>query len=110
MPKASDEDELIVRVYFGSWSPICERIVPKIMAVEEAWRFVRFEYYGLPKPLSDDELARSQGITGLQTVLVLRGGEEVARLTGRQLDSPEEAFSRGLRRSLIPPTDLTPVP
>jgi thiol-disulfide isomerase/thioredoxin len=78
MPKASDEDELIVRVYFGSWSPICERIVPKIMAVEEAWRFVRFEYYGLPKPLSDDELARSQGITGLQTVLVLRGGEEVA--------------------------------
>ena len=92
--KAGDQDELIVRVYFGTWSPICERIVPKLMALEEAWRTVRFEYYGLPKPLIDDEVARAQRITGVPTVLVLRDGEEVARLAGRQLDSPEEALSR----------------
>ena len=96
LEKAAAED-LIVRVYFGSWSKICERIVPKIMAVEEAWGHVRFEYYGLPEPLTDDPHAVEARITGVPTVVVLRDGEELERLTGRQLDQPEESIARALR-------------
>lgn len=95
LEKAAAED-VIVRVYFGSWSPICERIVPKIMAVEEAWRHVRFEYYGLPEPLTDDPHAVDLRITGVPTVVILRGGEESERLTGRQLDQPEAALGTAL--------------
>jgi thiol-disulfide isomerase/thioredoxin len=89
-------EQLLVRVYFGSWSPICQRIVPKIMAVEKVWRSVRFEYYGLPEILIEDQLAKDQGITGVPTVVVLRGGEEVARLTGRQLDQPADVLENAL--------------
>ena len=93
--KAAAED-LMVRVYFGSWSPICERIVPKLMAVEQSWGNVRFEYYGLPQPLIDDPHAVDMGITGVPTVVVFRGGEELERLMGRQLDEPSAALTRVL--------------
>ncbi|MEM1178177.1 MAG: thioredoxin family protein [Acidobacteriota bacterium] len=94
----SAADDLMIRVYFGSWSPVCDRIVPKIMAVEEAWGHIRFEYYGLPKHVPDDPHAVDAGITGVPTVVVLRGGEEVERLTGRQLDRPEVALGGALGR------------
>ena len=87
-------EDLVVRVYFGSWSPICERIVPKIIALEKAWSEVRFEYYGVPKVIPDDEQARQDQITGVPTVMVLSGGEEVDRLSGRLLDEPEESIAR----------------
>ena len=93
-------DDVTVRVYFGSWSPICERIVPKIMAVEESWQHVRFEYYGLPKPLTDDPHARELRLSGVPTVVILRDGEEVERLGGRQLDAPEEAIGQALDGAL----------
>ncbi|MEO1086958.1 MAG: hypothetical protein AAFY88_22205, partial [Acidobacteriota bacterium] len=68
----------------------------KIMAVEETWRHVRFEYYGLPKSVHEDPHAVDQRITGVPTVVVLRDGEEVERLTGRQLDQPEQAIGGAL--------------
>lgn len=92
----SSADDVTVRVYFGSWSPICDRIVPKIMAVEESWGHVRFEYYGLPERVTEDPHAVDQRITGVPTVVVLRDGEEVDRLTGRQLDQPEQAIGGAL--------------
>lgn len=96
--KSNQGNDLTVRVYFGSWSPICARIVPKILAVEDAWegRGVRFEYYGLPKPITDDPHAVEKRITGVPTVVVLDGDEELDRLTGRQLDDPAAALARSL--------------
>lgn len=94
--RKSDAEDLMVRVYFGSWSPICERIVPKIMALEEAWGSVRFEYYGLPQPLVDDPHAQEMGITGVPTVVVFRGDEEVERISGRILDEPADAIAAAL--------------
>lgn len=90
--------ELVLRTYLVSTSAACERIVPKIMAVEEAWRGagVRFEYYGLPPRLVDDENARSNGISTVPTVAVMVDGEVRELLTGRQLDQPDEALERAL--------------
>ena len=96
MPLKSHRDDLMVRVFFGSWSPICARIIPKIIAVEKEWQSVRFEYYGVPKVITDDELAKEQQITGVPTVVILRDGEEVNRYTGRQLDDPVDVLERAL--------------
>ena len=94
--KAGASAETTVWVYFGSWSSACRRIVPKIEAVEEAWRGhnVRFEYYGLPQPLTGDSRAVAQEIHGVPTVVVTRGGEEIGRITGRPLDDPATALSQ----------------
>lgn len=96
VPFKSLPEDLVVRVYFGSWSPICERIVPKIIAVEKAWPGVRFEYYGVPKVIPDDEQARRDRITGVPTVLVVSGDTEIERLAGRLLDDPAESIGQAL--------------
>ncbi len=85
-----------IRVYFGSWSEICKLLVPKMQQVEEDWRThgVRFEYYGLPRPIIDDPHAVEMGIVGVPTAVVFVGDEEIGRLTGRALDTPEESLHR----------------
>ena len=87
-------DSIRIRVYFGSWSEICSYLVPKIMQVEEQWgpHGVRFEYYGLPQPLTDDQVAVKDGILGVPTAILYVEEEEVGRLSGRPLDTPEESF------------------
>ncbi len=87
-------DSIRIRVYFGSWNEICNYLVPKIMQVEEQWgpQGVRFEYYGLPQPLTDDQVAVKDGILGVPTAVIYVDDVEVGRLSGRPLDTPEESF------------------
>ncbi|MCP4658594.1 MAG: thioredoxin family protein [bacterium] len=94
LPQAGEN--LKVRVYFGSWSPLCERLVPGIIAVEEKRKNpqVRFEYYGLPRRIIDDPVAREDGIYAVPTAVVYRDDEEIGRLTGLQLRSPAEGLAR----------------
>lgn len=87
--------EVRVRVYFASWSPICERLVPKVLRLEQELKGrVRFEYYGLPKPLSDDPVVARESVLSVPTVVVYVDDEEIGRLSGRALDEPVAAFSR----------------
>ena len=95
-PPPRPPENVTVRVYFGPESAICERIVPKIMAVEKAWKQVRFEYYGLPEILTDDEQARAHRVSGVPTILILQDGREIDRLTGRVLDDPAGALRGAL--------------
>ncbi len=87
-----------IRVYFGSWSEICEMLVPKVKQVEDDWKShgVGFEYYGLPKPIIDDQHAVDIGIFGVPTAVVFVDGEEVGRAVGLQLKEPEESLYRVL--------------
>ncbi len=89
-----DGERVRVRVYFGSWSEICGELVPKIMRVEEAWHSagVRFEYYGVPQPITDDPVAVAEGILGVPTAIAYVDGEEIGRLSGRPLDTPETSL------------------
>lgn len=97
MPEAHGE-RIRVRVFFGSWSPICQRIVPKIAQLEQRWASsgVRFEFYGLPRPISDDPVAVEAKVRGVPTAVVLVDDREIARLTGRDLDTPEVSLARVL--------------
>lgn len=86
-------EELLVRVYFGSWSPACDRIVPKVMRLEQDLKGrVRFEYLGLAPGFTEDPEVREAGVYSLPTAVVLRQGEEVGRAHGRALDTPSEAL------------------
>jgi len=87
-------EETVVTVYFGSWSEYSERVVPKLMRVEDelAPLGVRFEYYGLPDPPSTDAVVQELGLNSYPTVVVRVDGEEIGRVSGLPLDHPEEAL------------------
>lgn len=88
------DKDVTVRVYFGSWCPVCSRLVPNVIAIERALEGSRigFEYYGLPQPMSDDPVAEEMEIHGVPTAVVFVGGKEVGRLSGRELSSPETSL------------------
>lgn len=87
-----------IKVFFGSWCPVCGRYVPRVMKVQEELGGAgpEIEYYGLPQPMSSDPITEEMEIRGVPTVIVYRGGEEVARLSGADLTSPAESFAQAL--------------
>ncbi len=85
-----------VRVYFGTWCPVCGRLVPRIIRLAEDLEGsrVQFEYYGLPQPMSDDPITKREDIHGVPTAVVYVGDKEVGRLSGGDLNSPEKSITR----------------
>ncbi len=92
------EDAVRVRVYFGTWCPVCGRLVPRILrlADEVKGSRVHFEYYGLPQPMTDDPIARREDLHGVPTAIVYLGDKEIGRLGGADLNSPEKAITRAI--------------
>lgn len=104
-PKAGDIAKLNqygkttrIKIYFGSWCPVCGRFVPRIMKVQEQLTNdnIQIEYYGLPSPMSDDPIAEEQDIRGVPTAVIYLDGLEVGRLNGGELTSPETSFANML--------------
>ncbi len=89
-------DALRVRVYFGTWCPVCGRLVPRVikLADELEGSKVRFEYYGLPQPMSDDPITKADKLHGVPTAIVYLGDKEVGRLSGGDLNAPEKSIAR----------------
>ena len=85
-----------VRVYFGTWCPVCGRMVPKILklASELQGSKIQFEYYGLPQPMSDDPIAAKENLNGVPTAIVYIDGKEFGRADGHTLGQPESAFQK----------------
>lgn len=98
---ALKKKDVKVRVYFGNWCPVCSRLVPKVMKVQEGVdnANVTFEYYGLPRQPSDDPVAVENEINGVPTAVVTVGGVEKGRLNGRDLYKPEAALGKLLAGS-----------
>ena len=104
-PKASDVAKLNqfgkntrVRIYFGSWCPVCGRLVPRVMKLHEQLTNdkLEIEYYGLPSPMTDDPIAEEQKIRGVPTAVFYVDGVEVGRYSGGELTSPETSFANML--------------
>jgi thiol-disulfide isomerase/thioredoxin len=94
-------DEVRVRVYFGTWCPVCGRLVPRIIKVAESLRGskVGFEYRGLPQPMTDDPETERFDIHGVPTAIVYLGDKEIGRLSVGDLNAPEEAISKLVNRA-----------
>ncbi len=85
-----------VRVYFGTWCSVCSRLVPRILRLggELEGSKVSFEYYGLPQPMSDDPVAKSEDLHGVPTAIVYLDDKEIGRLSGGDLNAPEKSITR----------------
>lgn len=89
-----EQDAVRVRIYFGTWCPFCAEMVPRVLKIAEELEGsnIRFEYYGLPRHISEDAQARAHNIRGVPTGIVYSGGREVGRISGNSWRSPEEAL------------------
>lgn len=84
-----------IRIYFGSWCPVCGRFVPRVMKVQEMIQNdkIAIEYYGLPSPMSDDPITEDEGIHGVPTAVVYVDGTEVGRFSGGEMANPDASFA-----------------
>jgi thiol-disulfide isomerase/thioredoxin len=87
-----------VRVFFGSWCPVCKQRVPSMLEVEEALAGsgIEFQYQGLPQPPAawkDPEAVRAK-VSGVPTAIVSVGGRAVGRLIGQDWNAPEVELAR----------------
>ena len=91
--------EATVRVYFGSWCPACQRLVPKVLRIDRdiEGSKINFEYYGLPSPLTDDPEAARMKIRGVPTGVIFVDGKEVGRLQQDDWTTPEVSIARILK-------------
>ncbi len=97
---ASDDRDVHVRVYFGSWCPFCKRYLPRLVRVanDNTNSKVKIDFYGLPTGISSDSVARQMNIKSVPTGVVFVDGKEVGRLSQNDWETPERAISQLLRR------------
>ncbi|MEZ5333322.1 MAG: thioredoxin family protein [Thermoanaerobaculia bacterium] len=94
----AEDRPVTVRVFFGSWCPHCQMVMPRILKVAEALRGskIALEFYGLPRGIGDDPEAKRWDIDGVPTGVVLIGDREVARISGGEWKIPELAIKNVL--------------
>lgn len=87
-----------VRVFFGSWCPYCQQVIPRILKVAQqlAGSGISLEFYGLPRDIASDPEAGRYDISGVPTGVVLLGGREVGRIGGGDWKIPELAIKNVL--------------
>ena len=88
--------ELIV--FFGSWCPHCERVMPRLVRVlqDVDSAAITVTFHGVPPGEVQDPLADEYRITGLPTAVVRRGGKELTRIVGDGWDAPESSLAAAL--------------
>ena len=91
---ANQGGKVEVRVFFGSWCPMCTRFLGRLVKVEDGLADTQrydFSYYGLPNPPAAwrDPEFRNRGVKKLPTAIVYRGGRAAGTITGRDWHRPE---------------------
>jgi thiol-disulfide isomerase/thioredoxin len=84
-----------LRVYFGSWCPICAQAVPRLIKVIATLKqpHLAVEYYGLPQDRDADPEPARMNLHGLPTAIVYgQGNKELGRITDDQWRRPEVAL------------------
>ena len=92
------EQDVVVDVYFGTWCPHCEKLVPRMIKLASVVDNpkLQFRFRGVPGRIADDPMARQYKIDGVPMALVRRGDEVLARLMGRELMQPETSINAAL--------------
>ena len=92
-----------VEVYFGTWCPFCQEMVPRMMRVAEELEGSRIEveFYGLPQgdAFSRDPKASALNITGVPTGVVFIGDQEIGRIKTNGWKIPELTLNGMLVRN-----------
>ena len=82
-----------VEVYFGTWCPFCQEMVPRMMRVAEELEGskIAVQFYGLPQgdAFTQDPKAKALDITGVPTGVVYIDGKEAGRIKSNGWKIPE---------------------
>jgi thiol-disulfide isomerase/thioredoxin len=91
-----------IEVFFGSWCPVCENWVPKLLkSLQQAGNSkIQVNLIGVSRDFSTDQnLAKAKGVRGLPTFIVRQNGIEVGRLVGAPESGTLEAALAGMLRN-----------
>ena len=85
------KEPLRMRVYFGSWCPVCSNALPRLLKIMDALPGIPLtvELYGLPPGIKGDPEAARVNIAGLPTAIVYRKDQEIGRIVGMAWQRPE---------------------
>jgi thiol-disulfide isomerase/thioredoxin len=99
----SSASDARVRVFFGTWCSHCEQVVPRLVKLQQQLEGEgpTITYHGVPRRISEDPLARRLDVHAVPTAVVFRGdaldpASVVGKLSGAELDRPEQALSAAL--------------
>ena len=89
----SESRAVRVEVYFGSWCPFCQEMVPRMMRVADELDGSQIEvnFYGLPQgaAFSEDPKVKALKITGVPTGVVYLDDREIGRIQTNGWKIPE---------------------
>lgn len=91
----TEQRDVRISVFFGTWCPFCQEMVPRMMRVagELSGSKIRVDFYGLPRGISSDQEARRFDIHGVPTGIVFVNGKEAGRISGNSWKVPELALN-----------------
>lgn len=83
-----------VRIFFGTWCPLCSRTVPHIVRLAEELQGskIDIEFYGLPRGFGEEPEAAKHGVTAVPTGIVFVDGKEAGRIQGQSWLRPEQVL------------------
>ena len=87
----------VIEVWFGSWCPHCQRIVPRFLKAIQAVANPNLDVvlHGVPREFATYDPAVKKQVDGLPTFIFLRDGKEFARMGGAaELASVEDEMAR----------------
>jgi len=82
----SCDRDVTLEIYFGSWCPHCQQILPRLikcLRLAENDR-LKVQYIGLPRRFGGEPEVRQREIRGVPTVIVLEHGQEIGRFSGSE--------------------------
>jgi len=86
-----------IEVWFGSWCPHCQRVVPRFMKAIQAAGNPNLDvtYHGVPREFGNYDPAVKKQVAALPTFIFLRNGKEFARMGGSSgVDVVEDEMAR----------------
>lgn len=90
-----------VRIFFGTWCPLCSRTVPHIVRLAEELQGskIDIEFYGLPRGFGEEPEAAKHGVKAVPTGIVFVDGKEAGRIQGQSWLRPEQVLQDILSKS-----------
>lgn len=83
---ANTKKQHTVEVFFGSWCPHCQKVLPKLIKslrlADNANLHVK--WIGLPRSFINEPMVKERAVRGVPTIIVLEGDHEVGRFSGAE--------------------------
>lgn len=93
---AGAAEEMTLEIYFGSWCPHCQEVLPKLIRSlkDAANPRLRVKMIGLPRAFGDDPSVKTRQVKGVPTMILFRKDVEVGRFSGTEPTPVEETLAR----------------